>query len=90
MTIAQETLAKQALKWPATRRIELAEERLASGESFATPEIQAAWAEEIGARVTEIRDGRADGITAKEALLEARKKLHEARHLSSARHQRTR
>jgi putative addiction module component (TIGR02574 family) len=90
MTIAQESLAKRVLKWPARRRIELTEELLASVESFATPEIQAAWDEEIGARVKEIRAGRADGIPAEEVMTEARQKLHEARRLSSARRQRTR
>jgi len=72
MTMAQESLAKQVLKWPAKRRIELAEELLASVESFATPEIQTAWDEEIGTRVKEIRAGRADGIPAEELMTEAR------------------
>ena len=90
MTTAQESLAKQVLKWPAKRRIEFAEELLASVEAFATPEIQAAWDDEIGARVKEIRAGRAEGILAEEAMAEARLKLHEARGVSSARRQRTR
>jgi putative addiction module component (TIGR02574 family) len=90
MTTAQETLAKQVMKWPARRRIELAEELLASVECFATPEIQAAWDAEIGARVKDIRAGRAEGIPAEEAMAEARRRLHEARGLSSARRQRTR
>ena len=89
MTIAQESLVKQVLKWPARRRIELAEKLLASVESFATPEIQAAWDEEIGARVKEIRADRTEGIPAEEVMAEARQKLHEARRLSSARRQRT-
>ena len=89
MTTAQETLAKQVMKWPARRRIELAEELVASVEGFATPEIQAAWDNEIGARVKEIRAGRAEGIPAEEVMAEARQRLHEARRLSSTRRQRT-
>ncbi|MBI5387603.1 MAG: addiction module protein [Verrucomicrobia bacterium] len=89
MMIAQEALTKQVLKWPARRRIELAEELLASVESFATPEIQAAWDKEIAARVQDIRAGRAEGIPAEEVMAEARRKLHEARHLSPARRTRT-
>jgi putative addiction module component (TIGR02574 family) len=89
MTAVQESLAKQVLRWPATRRIEFVEELLASVEGFATPEIQAAWDKEIGARVKEIRAGRAEGIPAEEVMAEAHQKLHEARRLSSARRQRT-
>jgi len=77
LTTAQESLAKQVLRWPAPRRIELLEELLASVEGFATPEIQAAWNKEIGARAKEIRAGRAEGIPAEEVMAEARQKLHE-------------
>jgi len=90
MTTAQETLAKQVMKWPARRRIELAEELVASVEGFATPDIQAAWDEEIETRVEDIRAGRVEGIPAEEAMADARRKLHAARGLSSARRQRTR
>lgn len=90
MTTAQETLAKQVMKWPARRRIELAEELVASVEGFATPDIKAAWDDEIGARVKDIRAGRVEGIPAEEAMTEARRTLHDARGLSSARRPRTR
>ena len=89
MTIAQESLAKQVMKWPARRRIEFAEELLASVENFATSEIQAAWTEEIGTRIEQIRAGRAEVIPAEDVMAEARQKLHEARRLSSARRPRT-
>jgi putative addiction module component (TIGR02574 family) len=84
MTTAQQTLANQVLKWPARRRIELAEELLASVEGFATPDIQAAWGTEIEARVKDIRAGRTAGIPAEEVFAQARQKLHEARRLSPA------
>lgn len=71
------------MKWPAARRIQLAEKLMASVEDFATPEIEAAWNAEIGERVKEIREGRAEGIPAEEVMAEVRKKLHETRRLSS-------
>ena len=90
MTIAQDTIEKKVLNWPAARRIELAEKLIASVEDFAAPEIEAAWNAEIESRVAEIREGRAEGIPAEEVMKEARKKLHEARRLSPAGRRRTR
>ncbi len=84
MATAQGAIEKKVLKWPATRRIELAEKLIASVEDFATPEIEESWNLEIAARVQEIREGRAEGIPAEEVMKEARKKLHEARRLSPA------
>ena len=89
MATSQGTIEKKVLKWPATRRIELAEKLVASVEDFTTPEIEKAWNVEVAARVQEIRKGRAEGIPAKEVMKEARKKLHEARRLSSAGRRRT-
>jgi putative addiction module component (TIGR02574 family) len=77
-------------QWPARRRIELAEELVASVEGFATPEIEAAWDKEIAARVQDIRAGREEAIPAEEVMAEARRKLHEARRQSSDRRQQTR
>lgn len=88
MTTAQEALAKQVFKWPAARRLAFAEELLASVEGFASPEIEAEWAAEVGARVKEIREGRAVGTPAEEVMAEARQRLHAARRLSSAGRQR--
>ena len=79
MAIAPDTIEEKVLNWPAARRIKLAEKLMASVEDFATPEIEAAWNTEIESRVTEIRAGRAQGISAEEVMEEARKKLHEAR-----------
>ncbi len=89
MTTVQGAIEKKVLKWPATRRIELAEKLMASVEDFATPEIEESWNLEIAARVQEIREGRAEGIPAEEVMKEARKKLHEARRLSPAGRRRT-
>ena len=89
MAIAQDTIEEKVLKWPAARRIKLAEQLMASVEDFATPEIEAAWNTEIESRVKEIREGRAEGIPAEQVMAEARKKLHEARRLSSSGRRRT-
>jgi len=90
LTIAQETLVKKILKWPATQRVEFTEELLAGVQDFATPEIKAGWDAEVGARVKEIREGQATGMPAEAAMVEARKRLNEARRLSPARRRRTR
>jgi len=89
MATAQEMLTKQVMKWPARRRLELAEELVARVEGFATEAIEEAWNQEIGSRVEDIRTGRAEGIPAEKAMAEARRRLHEARRLSSPRAKRT-
>ena len=89
MPIAPDAIEEKVLTWPAARRIRLAEKLIASVEDFASPEIEAAWNTEIESRVMEIREGRAEGIPAEAVMKEARKKLHEARRLSSAGRRRT-
>ncbi len=89
MAIATDTIEEKVLKWPAARRIKLAEKLMASVEDFATPEVEAAWNAEIESRVMEIREGRAEGIPAEDVMKEARKKLYEARRLSPAGRSRT-
>ena len=90
MPIAADTIEKKVLTWPAARRIKLAEKLMASVEDFASPEVEAAWNTEIESRVTEIREGRAEGIPADEVMKKARKELHDARRLSSVGRRRTR
>jgi putative addiction module component (TIGR02574 family) len=89
MATAHGAIEQKVLKWPAGRRIELAEKLMASVDDFATPEIEEAWNGEVAARVQEIRDGRAEGIPAGEVMKEARKKLHQARRISPAGRRRT-
>ena len=89
MAIAPDVIEEKVLNWPVARRISLAEKLMASVEDFASPEIEAAWNTEIESRVMEIREGRAEGIPAKEVMKEARKKLHEARRLSPVGRRRT-
>ena len=83
MAIAQLTIEKNVMKWPAAKRLALAEKLVASVDDFATPEIETSWNVEIAARLKEIREGRAVGIPAAAVKAEAQKKLREARRLSS-------
>jgi putative addiction module component (TIGR02574 family) len=89
MATATETIEAKVLQWPVGRRIELAEKLLESIEEFAFPEVEAAWNNEIESRLTEIREGRAEGIPAEEVMKEARKKLHATRRLSLVGRRRT-
>ena len=83
MTIA--VLEKEAMALPPASRVRLVEKLLASVDNFVTPGIAAAWQKELERRVVEIRAGRADGISADAAMAQARRKVHEARRLSSTR-----
>lgn len=82
MTIA--ALEKEVLALPALSRVRIAEKLLASVDDFATPEIAKAWETELERRVNEIRADRTGGIPADKVMAEARRKVNEARRLSSA------
>lgn len=83
MTIA--SLERQALALPAASRVRLAEKILASITEFTTPGIQKAWEAKLAGRVNEIRAGRAEGVPAEHVSAAARRKVNEARRLSSNR-----
>jgi putative addiction module component (TIGR02574 family) len=83
MTIA--ALERQALALPAASRVRLAEKILASITGFTTPGIRKAWEAELASRAKEIKEGRAEGIPAEQVSAAARRKVNEARRLSSAR-----
>ena len=83
MTIA--VLEKEVMALPPVSRVRLVEKVLASVDDFVTPGIARAWQKELERRVTEIRDGRAEGIPADKVMAQARRKVNEARRLSSAR-----
>ncbi len=85
MPATLEILEQEALRLPPASRVQLAERILESVEDYATPQIAVAWEAEIARRVKEINEGKAEGIPAEEVSAEARRKLHEARRLSSAR-----
>ena len=86
MATPQETIEKTVLKWPAAKRVELAEKLVASVHGFASREIEAAWESEVDRRVTEIREGRAEAIPAEDVMAEARRKIDETRRLSPSGH----
>jgi len=71
------------LQLPVESRTYLAERLWESLEAEPDPEIEAAWAHEIGKRIRDIDKGRVTLIPAETVFREARKKLNEARRLSS-------
>ena len=83
MTFA--ALEKEVLALPAKSRVRIAERILASVDEFVTPAIAKAWESELERRTKEIKEGRVEGIPADKVAAEARRKLNEARRLSSAR-----
>ena len=85
MTIA--VLERQALALPAAARVRLAEKILASITEFTTPGLKKAWDAELARRTKEITGGHAGEIPAGQVSAEARRKVNEARRLSSARRQ---
>ncbi|HEY5345730.1 MAG TPA: addiction module protein [Verrucomicrobiae bacterium] len=83
MTI--QALEKEVLELPPKSRARFAEKIIETIDDYTAPEIETAWTEEIGRRVTEIKSGKASGIPAAEVMTKARHALHETRRLSSAR-----
>jgi putative addiction module component (TIGR02574 family) len=83
MTVA--ALEQKALKLPAADRVRLAETIIESVEDYADPEVAEAWQKEIARRIKDIDSGTAEGILAAQVFAQARKKLHAARRLLSAR-----
>jgi putative addiction module component (TIGR02574 family) len=82
MTIA--VLEKEVMALPPASRVRFVEKVLASVDDFVTPGIEKAWQKELERRAVEIRAGRAKGIPAGKVMAQARRKVNEARRLSSA------
>ena len=78
-------LEKEVLDLPPRSRVRFAEKIIESVDDFTSPDVEAAWSAEIGRRVKEIESGKVKGIPATQALAKARRALHEARQISSAR-----
>jgi putative addiction module component (TIGR02574 family) len=78
-------LEKKVLELPPRSRVRLAEKIMESIDDYATPELEAAWDDEIERRVKDIQTGAEKGIPAGEVMKEARRALNEARRLPSAR-----
>lgn len=83
MTIA--ALERQALALPTASRVRLVERLLASIDDFTTPAIKKSWESELETRVSQIRGGEAEEVPASKVSASARRKVNEARRLSSAR-----
>ena len=78
-------LEKEILELPPRSRVRLVERLIESVPDYTDPKVEAEWNNEIERRVTAIKSGAAEGIPADQAMKEARRVLHEARRLSSAR-----
>jgi len=78
-------LEKEVLELSVRSRLRLAKRIIESIDDWTTPQLKAAWDEEIDARVKEIKSGSEAGISAQEVMKEARRSLNEARGLSSTR-----
>ncbi len=78
-------LEKEVLELPPRSRVRLAEKIMESIDDYATPEVEAAWNDEIERRVKEIQSGTENGIPAEDVMKEARRALNETRRLPSAR-----
>jgi putative addiction module component (TIGR02574 family) len=78
-------LEKEVLDLPPRSRIRIAEKIIESVDGFTSREIEATWAEEIDRHVNDIKFGKVKGISARQAMAEARRALNEARKISSAR-----
>jgi len=85
MTTQAKELTRQALELKPEERIELAETLLTSVDGFTSPEIEAAWMEEIARRMEEVEKGQAKLIPADEVHRKARAMVHEIHRLSSRR-----
>jgi putative addiction module component (TIGR02574 family) len=78
-------LEKEVLDLPPRSRVRFAEKIIESVDDFTSPEIEAAWSEEIGRRVNDVESGKARGIPASQVMTKARRALNEARQISSTR-----
>jgi putative addiction module component (TIGR02574 family) len=83
MTLA--VLEKEVMALPPASRVRFVEKVLASVEDFVTPSIAKAWQKELARRSAGIRARREEGIPADDVTAMARRKVNEARRLSSAR-----
>jgi putative addiction module component (TIGR02574 family) len=85
MTTQARELTKQALALKPEERIELAETLLTSVDGFASPEIEAAWREEIERRVNDFEEGRTQGVPAEQVFAKVRALLDEIHKVPPAR-----
>ncbi len=80
-----QTLEREAMKLRPASRLRLAEKLMDSVDDFVSGEVADAWNVEISRRVREIETGSDPGVLGEEVHAEARRRLREARRISSAR-----
>jgi putative addiction module component (TIGR02574 family) len=85
MMTARVEIENEVLKWPPAERVALAERLLETVTDFATKEIELAWRAEIARRVVEVESGKVADVPSRDVFSKARKKLNEARQISSSR-----
>ena len=86
MTVALEKKAdKLASELTFQQRIEFAERLMTGVDSFATPEIEEAWSQEIKRRLDDYRAGKVKSIPAAQVHAQIKRRLNEikARRISS-------
>ncbi|MDA1142947.1 MAG: addiction module protein [Planctomycetota bacterium] len=76
-------LAEDLLSLPPPSRAYLADRLVDSIDQYAEPEIEAAWRSEVERRLEEYEEGKVEGISSEEVFRQARKRLDEARKISS-------
>ncbi len=75
MAESVETLAAEALQFPADQRLTLAHRILSSVEPTCSSEVASAWDSEIRARTAQDDAGQAQGIPASEVFAELDRRL---------------
>ncbi|MBU6401800.1 MAG: addiction module protein [Verrucomicrobia bacterium] len=84
-TMTLRILEREVLDLPPRSRVRLAERIIESIDNYADPELELEWDREIERRIEEIQSDPESGIPAAAVMAKARRALHEARRLSSAR-----
>ena len=75
MSISIEQIAEAALSLPSDARALLADRLVESLDPLTDQDVRGAWAAEALQRLNELRSGRVSGVSANEALLQARLRL---------------
>jgi len=78
-------LEKEVLELPPRSRVRIVEKIIESADGGTNREVETPWRKAIARRVKEIESGKARGIPAAQAMAKARRVLHAARRLSTAR-----
>jgi len=75
MSKAFEEIAREAIELTRQQRLDLASLLLQTTDDLAEPEVSAAWEQEILARIRAVDEGRAEGISFEQVMLDAEGRL---------------